>query len=215
MANSPRFADAQPPHPLDYWLSPELARVSPPNAVSRLRQLADAQGTLAAAWSSAIGCGPVLILAGGFISVMSGSPAGILVLGLFGIALMVLGVFFWQKVRTALPQTNRPLISRGPGSARGGIVMVSVLAIVLGGVLATALPGIASRGTSTLVAVIGSYLLIVVFLVACVLVPSVVMGRARQSFRRRVQADPALRGAVEVDLATWRDPHGNAGYGPL
>jgi hypothetical protein len=62
---------------------------------------------------------------------------------------------------------------------------------------------------------IGAYLLIVLFLVACIVVPSVVMGRARQSFRRRVQSDPVLRTAVEGDLATWRDPYGNAGYGPL
>lgn len=62
---------------------------------------------------------------------------------------------------------------------------------------------------------IGAYLLIVIFLMACILVPSVVMGRARESFRRRVQADPVLRAAVENDLAMWRDPYGNAAYGPL
>ena len=215
MTTSTPFAAAQPAHPLDYWLSPELARISPPNAPSRLRQLADAQGVLAAAWSSAIGCGPVMILGGGFISVMSGSRAGVLVLGLMGAALVVLGLFSWKRVRATLPNTDRLLITRGPGSARGGIAMVSVLATVLGGILATALPGIASRGTDTLVAVAGAYLLIVILLVACILVPSVVMGRARQSFRRRVQANPVLRTAVEDDLATWRDPYGNASYGPL
>ena len=215
MTTSTPFPAPQPVHPLDYWLSPELARLSPPNAPSRLRQLADAQGTLAAAWSSAIGGGPVLVLGGGFISVMSGSSVGVLVLGLMGAALVMLGVFFWKRVRATLPNTDRLLISRGPGSARGGIVMVSVLATILGAILATALPGIASRGTSTLAAVIGAYLLIVILLVACIAVPSVVMGRARQSFRRRVQASPVLRTAVEDDLATWRDPYGNAGYGPL
>ena len=90
--SSPFTAD-QPAHPLDYWISPELARISPPNAPSRLRQLADAQGALAAAWSSAIGCGPVLVLGGGFVSVMSGNPAGALVLGPVGAALFVLGIF--------------------------------------------------------------------------------------------------------------------------
>jgi hypothetical protein len=145
----------------------------------------------------------------------SGSSAGVLVLGLMGAALVILGVFSWKRARAALPNTDRLLISRGPGSARGGIVMVSVLAIILGGILATALPGLASRGTSTLVAVIGAYLLIVILLVACIVIPSVVLGRARQSFRRRVQANAVLRAAVEDDLATWRDPYGNATYGPL
>lgn len=205
----------QPAHPLDYWLSTELARISPPNAPSRLRQLADVQGTVAAAWSAAIGGGSVLTMGGAFISVMSGNHAGVLLLGLMGAALAVFGVFCWKRVRATLPNTDRLLIGRGPGSARGGIVMVSVLATVLGGILATALPGISSRGTSTLVAVIGAYLLIVILLVACILVPSVVMGRARQSFRRRVQVNPVLRAAAEDDLARWRDPYGHAGYGPL
>ena len=93
--------------------------------------------------------------------------------------------------------------------------MVSGLATVLGGILAAALPGLASRGTTTLIEVIGAYFLIVILLVACIFVPSVVLGRARQSFRRRVQANPVLRAAVEDDLATWRDPYGTATYGPL
>ncbi|MEV7131474.1 hypothetical protein AB0N24_01155 [Arthrobacter sp. NPDC093128] len=93
--------------------------------------------------------------------------------------------------------------------------MVSGLAAVLGRILATALPGTASRGSTTLIVVIGAYLLVVILLGTCIFVPSVVLGRARQSFRRRVQANPVLRTAVEDDLATWRDPHGTASYGPL
>ena len=215
MTTSAHFAADQPAHPLEYWLSMDLARISPPHAPSRLRQLADAQGTLAAAWSSAIAGGPALILGGAFSSVMSGNQTAILLLGPLGAALSVLGVFFWQRVRAALPNTDRLLISRGPGSARGGILTVAFLATVLGGILTTALPGITSMGFSTLVAVIGAYLLTVILMVVCILVPSVVMGRARQSFRRRVQENQVLRAAVDDDLATWRDPYGNSSYGPL
>jgi hypothetical protein len=130
-----------------------------------------------------------------------------------GVVLAALGVIFWKRVRTTLPNSDRLLISRGPGSARGGIMMVLVLAGILGGILATASPGIAAQGT--MAAVAGAYVLIVLLLVACILVPSVVMGQARQSFRHRAQANPVLRTAVEEDLASWRDPYGNAGYGPL
>ena len=119
MTTQPAFAAAQPAHPLEYWLSPELARISPPLAPSRLRQLADAQGTLAAAWSSAISGGPVLILTGGFVTVTSGDLAWILVLGPLGAALAALGIFRCKLVRATLPNTDRLLISRGPGSARG------------------------------------------------------------------------------------------------
>lgn len=205
---------AQPAHPLEYWLSPELARVSPPDAPSRLRQLADAQGTQAAGWSSAVGGGPVLALAGAFFSVTYGNPAAVLVLGPLGAALTLLGLFSWKRVRASLP-TGRLLISRGPGSAPGGIAMVSVLALALGGILSVYLPTAAARGGGTATTLVGTFVLILALLVACIVIPSTVMGRARQSFRLRVQANPGLRRAVEEDLAVWRDPYGNAGYGPL
>ena len=149
---------ARPAHPLDCWLSTDLARVSPPDAPSRLRQLADVQGTLAAAWSSAIGGGSVLVLGGAFASVMSAHPSWVLLLGVAGAMLAALGVVSWKRVRARLP---------------------------------------------------------LILLVAWILVPSVVLGRARQSFRRRVEVNPVLRAAVEDDLATWRDPHGDGSYGPL
>jgi hypothetical protein len=200
-------------HPLEYWLSPDLAKVTPPEAPSRLRQLADSQGTLAAGWSSAISGGPVLALAGGFGSALSGNPAWVIVLGLFGATLTVVGVLFWKRVRTTLPNTDKLLITRGPGGAGGGISTVAVLAGLVGAAMASVLPGAAERGTG--VALFGAYLLIVAVLCACILVPSVVLGRARQSFRRRLQSDANLRKAVEDDMASWRDPYGTAGYGPL
>jgi len=205
----------QPSHPLDHWLDPELARVSPPNAPSRLRQLADTQGTLAAAWSSAIGMGPVLILAGAFITVMTGAAAAVLALGLLGVVLLGLGLVFGRRVRSTLPDTSRTLISRGPGSARGGLLMAGFLALVLGGILVAMAPGIASRGATTAAGLAGAYVLFVLLLVAGIVVPSTVMGRARESFRKRATADPELRSLLEQDLITWRDPVGNTSYGPL
>ena len=209
------FPAGAPAHSLDHWLSPELAMVSPPNAPSRLRQLADVQGTLAAGWSSAIAGGPVLALAGAFFSAVSGNPAAVLVLGPLGTALMVLGLTSWKRVRGRLPNTDKLLITRGPGNARGGLAMVSVLAVALGGILAMYLPRAIAKDDGTAATLVGSFVLILALLVACIVVPSAVMGRARQSFRLRILSNPELRRAVEQDLAVWRDPHGNAGYGPL
>ncbi|WP_457950817.1 hypothetical protein ACTAQI_09845 [Pseudarthrobacter sp. alpha12b] len=215
MTHSSPFPAGAPVHSLDHWLSPELAQASPPNAPSRLRQLADAQGTLAAGWSSAIAGGPVLAIAGAFFSAMYGNPAAVLVLGPLGGALMLLGLSSWKRVRATLPNTDRILISRGPGSARGGIAMVSLLAVALGGILSVYLPSAAAKGDGTATTLVGGFVLILALLVACIVIPSTVMGRARQSFRLRVQANPGLRRAVEEDLAVWHDPYGNTGYGPL
>lgn len=209
------FPAGAPVHSLDHWLSPELARVSPPNAPSRLRQLADAQGTLAAGWSGAIAGGPVLALAGAFFSVMSGNPPAALVLVPLGAVLTVLGLYGWKRVRSALPRTDRALISRGPGSARGGIAMVSFLGVILVGIMFLYLPSAAAKGGAVAATLVGAFVLLLALLVACIIVPSTVMGRARQSFRLRVQTNPKLRRAVEEDLAVWRDPYGNAAYGPL
>lgn len=72
---------------------------------------------------------------------MSGTRAGVQVLGVVGAALPVLGLLSWKRVRATLPNTDRLLISRGPGLARGGIVMVAGLAIVLGGSWPRPCPG--------------------------------------------------------------------------
>ena len=215
MTHSIPFPADTPVHPLDHWLSPELARVSPPDAPSRLRQLADVQGTWAAAWSGAIAGGPVLALAGAFFSVMSGNPATALVLLPLGAVLMLLGLFGWKRVRSGLPRTDKVLITRGPGSARGGIGMVSFLAAIIGAFIFPTLPSATATGGATAATLVGVYVLLLALLVACIVVPSTVMGRARESFRRRIRIDPALREALEEDLAVWRDPYGNAAYGPL
>jgi hypothetical protein len=52
-------------------------------------------------------------------------------------------------------------------------------------------------------------------LVAAIIVPATIIGRSRESLRRKVADDPRFRALLEQDLATWRDPFGNAGYGPL
>ena len=215
MTHSIPFPADLPVHSLNYWLSPELARVSPPEAPSRLRELADAQGVRAAGWSGAIAGGPVLALAGAFTSVMSGNPAAALVLFPLGAVLMVLGLVGWKRVRAVLPRSDRVLITRGPGSARGGIGMVSFLAVVLGGIFYLYLPSAMARGAGEVTILVGSYVLMLALLGACIIVPAAVLGRARESFRLRVQTNPGLRRAVEEDLAGWRDPYGNAAYGPL
>ncbi|MDR6638802.1 hypothetical protein [Paenarthrobacter nitroguajacolicus] len=200
--------------PLEYWLSADLARVSPPQAPSRLRQLADAQGALAAAWSCAIGGGPLMLLIGAVVSSLTGNPAWVLSLGLPGVLLGLLGWRGWKKVRLRLPDTNKLLINRGPGSAKGGVWATLGIAGLQAAAFAVAVPSALEQGT--LPTLLWVYFMMVLLLVAVILVPSVVLGRARESFRERLLVDPALRRAVEEDMATWRDPHGGStAYGPL
>ncbi|MFJ2900697.1 hypothetical protein ACIO87_38325 [Streptomyces sp. NPDC087218] len=52
-------------------------------------------------------------------------------------------------------------------------------------------------------------------MVAAIVVPATIMGRARESLRRKAMNDPRFRDLLEQDLLTWHDPVGNASYGPL
>lgn len=92
---------------------------------------------------------------------------------------------------------------------------VSLSGVALGGVLAMYLPSATGTGSGEATTVVGAFVLILFLLVAPTVVPSTVMGRARESFRRRVRTDPALRKALEEDPAAWPGPYGNAAYGPL
>ena len=56
---------------------------------------------------------------------------------------------------------------------------------------------------------------IVCLLVVGIIVPATIAGRSRESLRRKAATDPHFRALLEQDLVTWRDPYGNAGYGPL
>ncbi|WP_157731853.1 hypothetical protein [Arthrobacter sp. YN] len=50
---------------------------------------------------------------------------------------------------------------------------------------------------------------------AAIVIPATIVGHSRESLRRKAANDPHFRALLEQDLATWRDPYGDAGYGPL
>ncbi|MFC8040825.1 hypothetical protein ACFUOZ_15850 [Paenarthrobacter sp. NPDC057355] len=200
---------------LDYWLSPELAAITPANARSRLRELASARGSYMGAWAAGIGVGAVLVLLGVVLSVRLGTPVTLPALGLPGAALAALCGIFFVRVRDRLPRTSRALVNRGPGGLRGALSFGAFVLIVFVGVFAfTAKPSTWQdpEALLTLATVLAS---MVCLLVVGIIVPATIAGRSRESLRRKAAKDPRFRGLLEQDLATWRDPYGQAGYGPL
>ncbi|MEV5541020.1 hypothetical protein AB0L13_29630 [Saccharopolyspora shandongensis] len=121
-----------PERPLEYWLSSELARVSPENARSRLREIAGARGTYMGAWAAGIGTGAELILLGVFLGLLLGALAPALALGLPGAALVVLCTVFYVRVRDRLPNTSRAIIHRGPGSLRQALSFLGFIVPAVG-----------------------------------------------------------------------------------
>ncbi|KUM36106.1 hypothetical protein [Arthrobacter sp. EpRS71] len=204
-----------PARPLEYWLSTELSAVTPANARSRLREIASARGSYMGAWAAGIGIGASLVLLGVVLAVRVGTFALIPALGLPGATIAVLCSVFYVRARDRLPRTGRALVNRGPGSLRGALSFVAFVLLVFTGLFAfTAKPSTWQDPAAllTLATILG---FIVCLLVVGIIIPATIAGRSRESLRRKAATDPRFRALLEQDLATWRDPYGNAGYGPL
>lgn len=204
-----------PERPLEYWLSSELARVSPENARSRLREIAGARGAYMGAWAAGIGTGAELVLLGVFLGLLLGSLAPTLALGLPGVALVVLCSVFYVRVRDRLPNTSRAIIHQGPGGLRQALSFLGFIMITFIVVFAFTAKPTTWQDPSRLLTLAVVVAFVIGLIVAAVVVPATIMGRARESLRRKTQRDARFRALLEQDLATWHDAAGNASYGPL
>ncbi|MFJ6535292.1 hypothetical protein ACIQH5_03605 [Paenarthrobacter sp. NPDC091711] len=206
---------SHPARPLDYWLSAELSAITPANARSRLREIASARGSYMGAWAAGIGIGASLVLMGVVLAVRLGTFALIPALSLPGVAIAVLCCVFYVRVRDRLPQTGRALVNRGPGSLRGALSFVGFILFAFIGLFALMAKPSTWQDSALLLTLATVLAFIVCLLVVGIIVPATIAGRSRESLRRKAATDPHFRALLEQDLATWRDPYGNAGYGPL
>ncbi|MCM0615704.1 hypothetical protein MOD31_06695 [Paenarthrobacter sp. TYUT067] len=200
---------------LDYWLSPELSAITPTNARSRLRELASARGAYMGAWAAGIGVGGFLVLLGVVLAVRLGTPVTLAALGIPGAALAVLCGIYFARVRNRLPRTDRALVNRGPGNLRGAFSFVAFVLLVFTGLFAFTAKPSTWQDPAALLTLVTVLAFMVSLLVVGIIVPATIAGRSRESLRRKAATDPHFRALLEQDLATWRDPYGNAGYGPL
>ncbi|MCT9869447.1 hypothetical protein [Paenarthrobacter aurescens] len=201
--------------PLDYWLSPELSAITPTNARSRLRELASARGAYMGAWAAGIGLGGFLVLLGVVLAVRLGTPVALPALGIPGAALAALCGISFARVRNRLPRTDRALVNRGPGSLRGALSFVAFVLVVFTGLFAFTAKPSTWQDPAALLTLATVLAFMVGLLVVGIIVPATIASRSRESLRRKAATDPHFRALLEQDLVTWRDPYGNAGYGPL
>ncbi|MEU3657405.1 hypothetical protein AB0E67_32445 [Streptomyces sp. NPDC032161] len=167
------------------------------------------------AWAAGIGTGAELILLGVFLSLRLGALAPALALGLPGAALVVLCRVFYVRVRDRLPSTGRPTSHRGPGGPRQALSFLGFVLFVFIAVFALTAKPATWQDSSRLLTLAVILAFVIGLIVAAIVVPATIMGRARESLRRKAQRDARFRALLEEDLATWHDPVGNASYGPL
>ncbi|MFF2652141.1 hypothetical protein [Streptomyces sp. NPDC058045] len=122
---------------------------------------------------------------------------------------------FYARVPDRLPKTGRPVSRRGPGGPRQAL---SFLGFILFAFLAVSALGAKPdtwHDPSRLLPLAAVLVYMTGLLVAAIVVPATIMGRARESLRRKARSDARFRALLEEDLATWRAPAGLASYGPL
>ncbi|MFF4082691.1 hypothetical protein ACFYZN_25255 [Streptomyces sp. NPDC001777] len=210
-----RLPFSPPERPLEYWLSPELSRVSPEDTRSRLREIAGARDAYMGAWAAGIGMGAELILLGVFLGLQLDTPAPTLGFGIPGFALAVFCNVFYVRIRDRVPRTGRSVSHRGPGSLRQALSFVGFILFAFIAVFAFAAKPAPWQDPSRLLPLAMTLVFVIGLMVAAIVVPATIMGRARESLRRKAMNDPRFRDLLEQDLLTWRDPVGNASYGLL
>ena len=127
-----------------------------------------------------------------------------------------------RTVRNILREGSEPVAADRPGAgqswswepARGALLRGVRPGRLLGLFAFTAKPS-TWQDPAALLTLATVLAFMVCLLVVGIIVPATIAGRSRESLRRKAAADPHFRALLEQDLATWRDPYGDAGYGPL
>lgn len=194
---------------LDGWLSEDLAALHPPEAPTRLRALADTQAARAGAWAVGISVGVSAAMVGLILLLVTGRISSAPLIG-GGVLLAGLCALFLARARRRLPDTGRLRSVRGPARLRAGISAALVIYLPV-----TALMVVAMISTGRFFGLIVVNVAILLFLVSAFVVPAGVLGRGRESFRRRAMTDAALRARLEEDRLSWKPDHATPMYGPL
>ncbi len=167
------------------------------------------------AWAAGIGFGGFLVLLGVVLTIRLGTLVTLPALGIPGAALAVLCGIYFARVQNRLPRTDRALVNRGPGNLRGALSFVAFVLLVFTGLFAFTAKPSTWQDPGALLTLVSVLAFMVSLLVVGIIVPATIASRSRESLRRKAATDPHFRALLEQDLATWRDPYGNAGYGPL
>lgn len=194
---------------LDGWLSEDLSALHPAEAPTRLRALADTQAARIGAWAAGVSVGLSAAIVALTLLVVTGRISSAPLIG-GGVLFAGLCAIFLLRAQRRLPDTGRLRSVRGPARLRGGISAALVIYLPV-----TALMVIAMVSTGRFFGLIVANVAILLFLISAFVVPSAVLGRGRESFRRRARTDAALRARLEEDRLMWKPDLATPMYGPL
>ncbi|WP_102193103.1 hypothetical protein [Microbacterium aurantiacum] len=194
---------------LDGWLSEDLAALHPAEAPTRLRALADTQAARIGAWAAGVSVGLSTGVVGLALLLVTGRISSVPLIG-GGFLFAGLCMIFLLRVGHRLPDTGRLRSVRGPARLRDGVIAALVIYLPVTALMVVAT--FRTGGVFGLIIVNVAYLLL---LVSAFVVPSAVLGRGREAFRRRARTDVLLRARLEEDRLSWKPERGTPMYGPL
>lgn len=195
---------------LEQWLDAEYAAQTPPEAPTRLREIARDRAARRGLWAAFLSIGVSAIVAAFGLFSMNGNPRS-LSWAIGGALLVAVSVLALRRAGHGVPPTGRTAITRGPGSLPAALGLSGAILLALNLLL---LPSIllGSGGIRTVILVdVGMVLLLASVLV----VPAAVVGDARSSLRRAAQRDAKLAAALERERTTWTPTPGVPMFGPL
>lgn len=192
---------------LDEWLSERLSRGTPPEFATRLRVIAAQQAARVAACAAFAGLGISLALAGIVLAAYGAPLAGPVVMIAAGAALAVGCLLPVRRFQARIPREGATTTTRGPGSARGGMFAAGAVLVLF-----TALSSPAWLRDPNLLWVNAG---MAALLISALVVPAAVLGRGRESLRRRAQSRGPLRDALEQERLGFVPSPGTQAFGPL
>lgn len=201
-------------YPLDYWLSRDFARVAPEGTQSVLRNMAWNQGQWRGLSVAFGGSGAALLAAALLILVLGGPAVAVVLFAVAGLFLLGGAVLASRKLR-GVPRIKAVMQSRAPGKFSSGLGLAAFLSVVFGIGLFPVVGPLLQEGPVHAVAFVAAYALMLVVTVSLFAVPAYFSEHAREHFRRRIDADPQLRGYLENLALTWQDNQGGRAFGPL
>lgn len=200
---------------LSYWLSDEAARYVPDSLATALRAMAWNRGQYRGMAGAAFGAG-ISFTGLGVLGWASGGGPGLLI-GLSGpgLALVVIGILVFRRIRRRLPKVVEVAPSRGPGNFRSGLGVAAFFVAIFAGIFYPLAGVLLERGPEG-GALLISYAVMGLTLIGSVFtVPSFYIEHAARDFRADIAASPELRQSLEQMSLTWRDQVGAREFGPL
>ncbi|GAT74813.1 hypothetical protein [Microbacterium hydrocarbonoxydans] len=195
---------------LEQWLDAEYAAQTPPEAPTRLREIARDRAARRGLWAAFLGIGISAVMAAFGLYSLNGNSRT-LAWALGGTLLAAVSVVMMRRAGSRVPPSGRTTTTRGPGSLPAALGLAGAVLLALNLLL---LPSILMGwgGIRTVILVDTGMVLL---LASVLVVPAAVMGDARVSLRRAAMADEKLAAALERERETWTPTPGVPMFGPL